>query len=176
ALDVRVKLSNPVAGYSGFRTRILHHKDLGDSEQTPCDLATVADYTHLTALRAPRPTLLTFCARDDCCFEAGYALPPLLEQAGPPFALYGRKDALRAHVNHDPGTHNFEKDNRQALYRMLGDFFFADDSRYSGEEIPSEKEVKKAEELEVALPAKSADFNTLARGLAEKLPRAAALP
>ena len=31
-----------------------HFKDLGDSEQTPCDLATLVDYTHLTAMRAPR--------------------------------------------------------------------------------------------------------------------------
>ena len=50
-------LANPVAGYSSFRVRIRDHfKDLGDSEQTPCDLATLADYTHLTALRAPRHT------------------------------------------------------------------------------------------------------------------------
>jgi hypothetical protein len=34
-------LANPVAGYSSFRTRVYHLKDLGDSEQTPCDLATV---------------------------------------------------------------------------------------------------------------------------------------
>ncbi|HEX8199392.1 MAG TPA: acetylxylan esterase, partial [Isosphaeraceae bacterium] len=41
ALDPRVKLCVPVAGYSSFRTRVRHHSDLGDSEQTPCDLATV---------------------------------------------------------------------------------------------------------------------------------------
>ncbi len=52
-LDTRVKLSNPVAGYSSFLTRTRHFKDLGDSEQTPTDLATVADYTHLTAMLAP---------------------------------------------------------------------------------------------------------------------------
>src|SRR5262249_9079464 len=48
SLDPRVTLANPVAGYSDFRVRLRDHfKDLGDSEQTPCDLATVADYTHL---------------------------------------------------------------------------------------------------------------------------------
>jgi hypothetical protein len=91
ALDPRVKLANPVAGYSSFRTRVRHHKDLGDSEQTPSDLATVADYTHLTALLAPRPTLLTYNAKDECCFEAGYALPPLVEAAGPLFQLLGKE-------------------------------------------------------------------------------------
>ena len=65
ALDTRVTLANPVAGYSSFLTRVRRLKDLGDSEQTPCDMATVADYTHLTALLAPRPTLLTYCAKDN---------------------------------------------------------------------------------------------------------------
>src|SRR5439155_16035861 len=60
SLDKRVKLTDPVAGYSSLLTRVRHFKDLGDSEQTPNDLATVADYTHLTAMMAPRPTLLTF--------------------------------------------------------------------------------------------------------------------
>ena len=68
ALDPRVVLANPVAGYGGFRSNILCD-DMGDSEQAPTDMATVADYTHLTALRAGRPTLLTYNASDDCCFN-----------------------------------------------------------------------------------------------------------
>lgn len=176
SLDTRVKLANPVAGYSGFRTRIQHHKDLGDSEQTPNDLATIADYNHLTALMAPRPTLLTYNAKDNCCFEAGYALPPLLDAAGPIFQLYGKEKALRSHINHDPGTHNFEKDNRQAFYRMLGDYFFAGDARFDAAEIPCDKEVKTKDDLMVPLPAPNADFHSLALGLAKRLPRDAVLP
>ncbi len=176
ALDTRVKLANPVAGYSSFATRARHLKDLGDSEQTPCDMATVADYTHMTALLAPRPTLLTYCAKDNCCFEAGYALPPLLDAARPVFRLLGREEHLRAHVNHDPGTHNFEKDNRQAHYRMLVDHFLAGDKKQSGDEIPSDDEVKKNEELAVELPSPNEDFNTLARKLCKDLPRSSALP
>ncbi len=177
SLDLRVKLANPVAGYSSFRVKYRDHfKDLGDSEQTPCDLGTLADYTHLTALRAPRPTLLTFNAKDNCCFEAGYALPPLLDAARPIFKLYGKETALRTHVNDDPGTHNYEKDNRQAFYRMIGDFFYAGDKKYRAEEIPSEKEVKTPQELEVDLPMGNADFNALALDLAKKLPRVPALP
>src|SRR5262245_33676128 len=137
SLDTRVTLANPVAGYSSFTVKIRDHfKDLGDSEQTPCDLATVADYTHLTALRAPRPTLLTYNSKDQCCFEAGYALPPLLKTAGPIFKLYGKEKHLRSHVNHDPGTHNYEKENREVFYRMLGDFFYPGDKAYSAKEIP----------------------------------------
>jgi dienelactone hydrolase len=176
SLDPRVTLSNPVAGYSSFRTRVRHLKDLGDSEQTPCDLATVADYTHLTALRAPRPTLLTFNSKDNCCFESGYALPPLLDAAAPVFKLFGKQKALRSHVNDDPGTHNYEKDNRQAFYRMVGDFFYPDDKSYQSDEIPCKDEVKTKEDLFVELPDKNANFNTLALALAKDLPRDAALP
>jgi len=176
ALDTRVTLSNPVAGYSSFRTRARHLKDLGDSEQTPCDLATVADYTHLTAMRAPRPTLLTYNSKDNCCFEAGYALPPLLDAAAPTFKLYGKEKALRSHINDDPGNHNYEKDNRQAFYRMVGDFFYAGSADYKAEELPKDGEVKTKEELAVELPTKNADFNTLALVLAKELPRGAALP
>ncbi|HEV3257360.1 MAG TPA: acetylxylan esterase [Gemmataceae bacterium] len=171
SLDRRVKLTDPVAGYSGLRTHVHHFKDLGDSEQAPCDLATVADYTHLTAMMAPRPTLLTYNAKDDCCFEAGYALPPLLKAAGPVFKLYGQEANLRSHVNHDPGTHNYEKDNRQALYRMLGDHFYAGDAGYRAAEIACDGELKSKEALTVELPARNADFHSLALELSRKLPR-----
>src|SRR5439155_18941311 len=90
SLDTRVKLSNPVAGYSSFLTRIHYFEDLGDSEQTPCDLATVVDYTHLTAMMAPRPTLLTFNAKDNCCFASPHAMEPLIAAAAPAFKLYGK--------------------------------------------------------------------------------------
>src|SRR5256885_5993476 len=123
SLDARVKLSNPVAGYSSYLTRTRFFEDLGDSEQTPCDLGTVVDYAHLTAMMAPRPTLLTFNAKDNCCFASPHAMEPLMAAAAPAFKLYGKENYLRAHVNYDPGTHNFGLDNRQALYRMFRDQF-----------------------------------------------------
>jgi hypothetical protein len=171
SLDTRVTLTNPVAGYSSFFTRIDHHKDLGDSEQTPCDLASVADYTHLTAMMAPRPTLLTFNSKDNCCFEAGYALPPLLKAASPMFKVFDRESALRSHVNDDPGDHNFGKDNREALYRMIRDHWFAGNKDFDAKEIDVTKEIKTADQLGVELPAGNADFNTLARALMKELPR-----
>ncbi len=176
ALDPRVTLSNPVAGYSSFRTRLKHFKDLGDSEQTPCDMATVADYDHFTALLAPNPALLTYNAKDDCCFEAGYALPPLLDAARPIYKLFGQEKALRSHVNDDPGTHNYEKDNRQAFYRIVGDFFFPGRTDYSANEIPCADELKTLKDVTVPLPEKNANFNSLARAIAAKLPRGPALP
>lgn len=175
SLDTRVTLSNPVAGYSSFRTRLSHFKDLGDSEQTPTDLGAIADYTHLTAMLAPRPALLTFCRQDDCCFEAPYALPPLLEAAEPVYALYEQPSRLKSHINSDPGTHNYGLDNRLAHYRMLGEFFFAGES-FDPAEIPSEKEVQTADALRVELPEGNATFHSLARDLAQTLPRNSELP
>jgi dienelactone hydrolase len=176
SLDTRVKLTNPVAGYSSFKTRARNLSDLGDSEQTPNDLATVADYTHLTAMMAPRPTLLTFNSKDQCCFASGHAMQPLVDASGPVFTLYGKRDHLRTHVNDDPGTHNYEKDNRQAFYRMVGDHFYAGDKSYSADEIPSDDEVKSKEALVVELPKPNADFNSLALALAKGLPKEPELP
>ncbi len=169
-LDTRVTFANPVAGYSSFLTRVRNFSDLGDSEQTPCDLATVVDYAHLTAMRAPQPTLLTYNAKDECCFASGHALQPLLDSAQPIFKLYGKAENLRSHVNYDPGTHNFERDNREAYYRMLGDSFYAGDSKFNPVEIPSDTEVKSKEQLMVALPENNASFNSLALALSKDLP------
>ena len=170
-LDPRVTFTNPVAGYSSFHTRVKHPSDLGDSEQTPCDLATVVDYAHLTAMMAPHPTLLTFNAKDDCCFAADHALPPLVAAAAPIFRLFDQPGNLRSHINHDPGNHNYGLDNRQALYRMMADTWSGGGTHYDPKEIPSDGEVKSADQLNVDLPADNADLHRLAVALARDLPR-----
>lgn len=170
SLDKRVAMANPVAGYSSFVTRAqFPSSDLGDSEQTPSDLAANADYTHLTALLAPRPTLLTNNAHDTCCFRAEYALGPLLRAARPAFELYGRPDSLRHHVNVDPG-HNYAQDNREAFYRMLRDSFFNGSAGFPAVEIEVSAEMKTAAELQVPLPLENLDFHKIARALAEGAP------
>jgi hypothetical protein len=175
-LDRRVTLSNAVAGYAGFRARIAHPRDFGDSEQVPADMATVFDYTHLTAMRAPQAALLTYNAKDNCCFVADGALKPLLDAARPIFQLYDRADALQSHVNDDPGTHNYEIDNRQVFYRLVGEVFYPGAKDYDPKEIPCKDELKSKAELEVPLPPGSTDFNSIARDLAKALPQKAALP
>lgn len=171
ALDPRVTLCNPVAGYSSFRTRAAYPTDLGDSEQTPNDLATVVDYTHLTGMLAGRAALLTYNAKDNCCFAADHALDPLVQAAAPLFALHGQPNRLQTHVNFDPGTHNYEVDNREAFYRFLGEIFFAGNKTWDPKEIPSGTEVKSPEALAVDLPAGNLDFNQLARTAMQALPR-----
>lgn len=175
ALDTRVTLSNPVAGYSSFHSRIGARSDLGDSEQQPVDLGMTADYTHLTALLAPRPTLLTYNAKDNCCFVAAHALPPLLEATEPVFKLYGREASLRTHVNDIPGDHNFGQENREAHYRMLGDHFFAG-QKFDAHEIPSGDEVKSKEQFHIPLPEKNATLHSLALDVMQSVPRNPELP
>jgi hypothetical protein len=171
SLDTRVTLCNPVAGYSSFRTRAQYTTDLGDSEQTPNDLATVADYAHLTAMLGGRAALLTFNAKDDCCFAFDHAMQPLLDAAEPIFKLYGHPERLRSHENFDPGTHNYEIDNRQAFYRMVGDIFFEGEASFDAKEIPCDAEVKKKEELDIPLPTDNLDFHQLALAASKGLPR-----
>ena len=170
ALDPRVTLANPVAGYSSFLTRIGNHSDLGDSEQTPVDLAATGDYAHLTAMLAPRVALLTYNEKDNCCFAAPHALPPLLEAARPVYQLLAKAENLHDHINYDPGTHNFERDNREALYKVIGRHWYPDVATFSPNEIDSQAEIKTAEQLNVELPADNLDLQKLAAGLMQNLP------
>src|SRR5205085_7800735 len=172
SLDPRVRLANPVAGYSSYVTRSQFPVlDLGDSEQTPSDLASILDFTHLTAMMAPRPTLLTYNAKDSCCFRAGNSLAPLIQGALPIFKLFDADDKLRSHVNFDQG-HNYGQDNREAFYRMLRDFFYAGSPDFNVSEIPSHDEVRTAEQLRVPLPGDNLDFHSLAVRLSTSLPKA----
>src|SRR5689334_1438946 len=137
SLDPRVTIAAPVAGYSSFVTRAqFPDQDLGDSEQTPVDLARIADYTTLTAMRAPRPTMISNNAYDNCCFRGDYANAPLIWAARPFYALYRAAGKLTAHINFDPG-HNYGQENREAFYRFVRDNFYGgDDTAFSEKEIP----------------------------------------
>jgi hypothetical protein len=169
SLDTRVKLSAPNAGYSGQPPRIDVPGDTGDLEQTPCDLLTVCDYNHLTAMLAPRPALLIYNEKDNCCFATPRAKPSVYDPVVPFYELYGKRDRFELHNNKDPGTHNYEVDNRQAFYRFINKHFLPEDSRRD-EEIPSEAEVLTKEQLTIGVPKDNANFYTLSAKLAAGLP------
>jgi dienelactone hydrolase len=170
ALDTRVSAAMPVAGYSSYVTRAQWPDlDLGDSEQTPSDLAAIADYTHLTALMAPRPLMLTYNAKDNCCFRADYAVSPLLQAATPFYRLYDAEVALNYHVNHGAG-HNYDQDNRETLYRFLRDAYRI--SSLDVREINVDSEIRPNTALRPALPAGNLDFHKIALELAAELPKA----
>ena len=150
ALDERVAAAAPVAGFAGMVTSIEHPEYIGnDMEQNATDFRVGQDYTHLVALRAPRPTLLMYNAEDDCCFNAPIVKPYIFDQVQRFFELYGKKDALSWHENRDPGTHNYQLDNRQQSYRFFSKYFRLPAWE---QETPVDGEIKSYEELAVGLP------------------------
>lgn len=172
SLDPRVTIATPVAGYSSFVTRAqFPDQDLGDAEQTPVDLAAVADYTTLTAMRAPKATMISANAYDNCCFRGDYATTPLIWAARPYYSLYNAVGKLTWHTNFDPG-HNYGQENREAFYRFVRDQFYGgNDAAFSEKEVPSANDVRTPEQLKIALPDRNLDFHKLAVKLAEGLPR-----
>ena len=114
-----------MAGFSSTATKVEARQfgDLGDLEQNAPDLLDGHDYPHLVALRAPRPTLLVHNAEDDCCFRGPLVEPLTFQAIKPIFRLYGKEGDLAYHENRDPGTHNYQLDNRLAAYRFFSQHF-----------------------------------------------------
>jgi dienelactone hydrolase len=170
SLDERVKATNPVAGFSSIVSRVEAKEfgDLGDFEQSATDMFDGVDFTHLTALMAPRPTLLTYNAEDDCCFRAAMTKPFVFDAIQPIFALYGKQDLLNWHENRDPGTHNYQLDNRTHAYR-----FFSRQFRLPPfeEEAGVASEIKAYDELRVGLPENNLTILDLARKMAGQITR-----
>ena len=170
ALDERVRVSVPVAGFSTLAARIEAnaHGDLGDVEQSATDFLAGQDFSHLVAMRAPRPTLLIYNAQDDCCFRSGLVKPGVFDAILPIFKLYNAGDALCWHENFDPGTHNYQMDNRLQAYQFFSRNFnvpaFADE----GDLQP---EVRSFEDLTVGLPQDNLSILGLARMLSRDISR-----
>ncbi len=149
ALDPRVTLCVPVAGYTSVRARIETLVDIGDLEQVPVDLTTILDYQELTALFAPRPLLQILNENDDCCFATARAKPVIVDALRPVYHALGADENLAFHSNLVPGNHNYEADNRSQLYRFL--------NRHFGLSTPEEdihrlEDILPAHRLDVGLP------------------------
>jgi len=172
ALDTRVKAIIPVAGHSPIWQRVSLTADIGDLEQTPVDFCTVADYDALTALCAPRPLLLIYNKRDDCCFRSDRTRESVYAPVEPVYRLLGKADMIEFYENADPGTHNYESDNRAQLYRFLNKHFGLS---HPEQDLPYEDEILSEYELEVGLPEENATLLSIAleasRGLGrQKIP------
>ncbi|WP_168205011.1 carbon-nitrogen hydrolase family protein [Bythopirellula goksoeyrii] len=172
ALDTRITLANPVAGYCSIHERISGDNNIGDAEQIPSDLCSIADYTHLTAMVAPRPLLLTYNAEDDCCFIPSLILDRL-ETVGENFySLCSVADNFQIHINEDPGTHNFDQDNRESLYRLLQQHWLCNDVEFEPVELAiDDAEIKTEEELAVPMPPNNMTLHDLAEQISQSLPR-----
>jgi dienelactone hydrolase len=168
ALDERVSVAVPVAGYASMVSEIERPSDTGDIEQIPADFFAGVDNTHLTAMRAPRPTLLIYDAEDDCCFRAPLVKPYVFDQVQPIFELYGKGDVFQWHENADPGTHNYQLDNRLHAYRFFSKYFRLPAIE---SEIPVDAEIKSYDELVVGLPKNNLTFLGLAKKLGADMNR-----
>src|SRR5437879_494582 len=121
SLDERVKAAVPVAGYSSVSAKVEARKygGCGDIEQKGTDLFAGLDHTPLTAVMARRPPLLIDDAEDDCCFRAPLVKPLIYDGVKPFFQLYGKEDVFEWYENRDPGTHNYQLNNRVPAYRFF---------------------------------------------------------
>lgn len=149
ALDDRITLSVPVAGYTSVRARVGCIKDIGDLEQTPVDLTSVLDYQDMTALLAPRPTLLITNANDECCFRTDRAKPVIFDAVVPTYRAFGAEDRFQFYSNTDPGTHNYDADNRSRLYRFINEQWGLDSPTH---DLHRPDELLSEEALNVGLP------------------------
>jgi dienelactone hydrolase len=172
SLDERVDVSIPVAGYTSLEGRLAlaPEAEAGDIEQNATDLVAGQDYSTLTAIRAPRPTLLINNAEDDCCFRAALVKPYIYEAVRPFFRLYGKEDALRFFENITISAHNYEVDDQQQAYRFLDQQFGLP---ASDREISVGDDVKSYSELAVGIPEDNLTILGLARKLGGEISRPA---
>jgi dienelactone hydrolase len=170
SLDERVNVSIPVAGYTSLEGRLALAPvtEAGDIEQNATDLVFGQDYSTLTAIRAPRPTLEINNAEDDCCFRAALVKPYIYEAVRPFFRLYGKEEALQFHENTNISAHNYELDDRRQTYGFLAKYFGLS---ASNEEIEVGEYVKTYSDLVVGLPKDNLTILGLARKLAAGITR-----
>ena len=116
----------------------------------------------MTAMRAPRPTLLIYNAEDDCCFRAPLVRPYVFDPVVPFFQLYGKGDAFQFYQSTLISAHNYAlEDQAQAFAFFIKHFHLTADSR----EIPVGQYVKAYDELKGGIP----DDNLTILGLARKM-------
>lgn len=165
ALDPRVAVTVEVAGIGALESNLLRPLDTDEIEENATDLTRNEDYPFFVAIRAPRPTLLIHNAEDDCCFRAALVKPYIYDRVRPFFRLFGREDDLAWHENRDPGTHNYQLDNREQAYAFFTKHFGLP---ATPNEILSDDEIRLPGQLAVGLPQQNLTIVGLARKLASQ--------
>ncbi|MGA8439461.1 MAG: acetylxylan esterase [Candidatus Sulfotelmatobacter sp.] len=168
ALDERVAVSVEVAGVGSRESNLTQPLDTDEIEEDAPDLTQGEDYPEFIAMRAPHPTLLIHNAVDSCCFRASLVKPYLYDRVRPFFQMFGASDALAWHENFDPGTHNYQLDNRIQAYRFFTEHFHLP---VAEGEIFSDDEIRTPQELAVGLPADNLTILGLAKELATQIKR-----
>jgi dienelactone hydrolase len=171
SLDPRVLVSIPVAGYTTLPGRAERLPgEPGDIEQNATDLLVGQGYATLTAMRAPRPTLLIYNAEDNCCFRAPLVKPYVFDPIREFFGLYGKEDAFQFHQNTEISAHNYGLDNREQAYGFLVKYFHLP---AGAAEIPVGRDIKTYDQLRVGVPGDNLTILGLARKAARELTRQA---
>ncbi len=168
SLDERIAVAVAACGYFSFTSAIERNSDVGDLEYHPSDLFIDGDYSTLTAMTAPRATLLMYGAEDQYGLRAALQKPHLYDEIRPIFRLYGKEDNLAFYENVDPGTHNYELDNREHAYAFFTKHFNIPVVEH---EVPVDAEVKSFLELLVGLPKDNLSITGLARKIASGFQR-----
>ena len=168
ALDERVRAAAPVAGHSSLVSRLedFGPGDIGDWEQKGSDLLSEFEYTHFTALIAPRPLLQIHNAED--IFRSHRVKPGTFDALAPVWDLYGAGSDFLFHENFDPADHNYQLDNRLQAYRFFADRFGLQSVE---NEVPVGPELKTAAELKVGLPPGNLTILGIAKKLAARIER-----
>lgn len=167
ALDTRVKVAIPVAGFTSLQGRLERVPgEPGDYEQIAPDLLNGQGYQTFAAMLAPRPTLETNNAEDSCCFRAPLVKPYIYDAIRPFFGLFGKDDAFSFHADSEVLAHNYGHDDRQQTYRFLDKWFNLPDKP---DEIPVGQDLNTYDQLAAGLPADNLTMLGLARRFASKL-------
>jgi len=168
ALDERIAASVEVAGIGSRESNLTRPHDPDEVEEGAPDLMRGMDYPEFIAMRAPRSTLLIHNAVDSCCFRAPLVEPYIYENVKPFFQLFGHADALQWHENFNPGTHNYQLDNREQTYLFFSREFGLP---ISSSEIISDDEIRTPRELAIEVPDNNLTILSLARKIAEGIKR-----
>jgi dienelactone hydrolase len=167
SLDDRVTMSIPVAGYTSLEGRLAlaPRTEAGDIEQNATDLVDGQDYSTLTAIRAPKPTLEINNAEDDCCFRAPMVKPYIYEPVRPFYRLFGKESALQFYQSTSISAHNYGLEDREAAYRFYAEFFGTSGTK----EIDVSQDVKSYSDLAVGVPPDNLTISGIAKVLAAKV-------
>jgi hypothetical protein len=93
--------------------------------------------------------------------------PSVYDPVVPFYELYGMAHAFEYYENSDPGTHNYERDNREQFYRFINTHFGLESSNA---DLPCDGEIRSREDLSVGIPDDNATFASLASAAAMGLP------
>jgi len=167
ALDPRVAVSIPVAGFTSLQGRFERLPgEPGDYEQLPPNLLDGQGYQTFTAMMAPRPTLEINNAEDSCCYRAPLVKPYIYDAIKPFFRLYGKEDVFQFHTDTQVSAHNYQRDNRQQAYRFLSTYFHLP---AKPEEIPVGQYLKSYSQLASGVPENNLTILGLARQFASEI-------